>query len=90
MASKKGGGSSKNGRDSNAQRLGVKVFGGQGVTPGGIIVRQRGTRMLAGDNVGVGRDHTLYALGEGTVQFSTVSGGRTKVSVDTKKKKAAK
>ena len=81
MATKKGGGSSKNGRDSNAQRLGVKLFGGQYVTAGNIIVRQRGTKMLAGDNVGVGRDHTLYALADGKVQFSTTSGNRTKVSV---------
>ena len=81
MATKKGGGSSKNGRDSNAQRLGVKLFGDQAVRAGGIIIRQRGTRYLAGDNVGIGRDHTLYALADGYVQFSTTSGNRTKVSV---------
>jgi len=81
MATKKGGGSSKNGRDSNAQRLGVKMFGGQTVKAGNIIVRQRGTKILAGDNVGIGRDHTLFALIDGIVQFSTVSGNRTKISV---------
>jgi len=81
MATKKGGGSSKNGRDSNAQRLGVKLFGGQEVTAGNIIVRQRGTKFLPGDNVGVGRDHTLFALIDGVVQFSTTKGDRTKVSV---------
>ena len=81
MATKKGGGSSKNGRDSNAQRLGVKLFGGQKATAGSVIVRQRGTKMLAGENVGVGRDHTLFALIDGEVQFSTVSGNRTRVSV---------
>jgi len=81
MATKKGGGSSKNGRDSNAQRLGVKVFGGGKVTAGAIIVRQRGTKMLPGDNVGLGRDHTIYALIDGIVEFSTVSGNRTKISV---------
>lgn len=74
MAHKKGQGSSRNGRDSNAQRLGVKVFGGQRVTAGGIIVRQRGTRFHAGENVGIGRDDTLFALVEGTVDFDR--GGR--------------
>ena len=81
MATKKGGGSSKNGRDSNAQRLGVKLFGGQEIKAGNIIIRQRGTKYLAGDNVGVGRDHTLYALKDGHVDFSTTSNNRTKVSV---------
>ena len=69
MAHKKGQGSSRNGRDSNAQRLGVKVYGGQHVTAGGIIVRQRGTRYHPGRNVGIGRDDTLFALVEGVVLF---------------------
>lgn len=69
MAHKKGQGSSKNGRDSNAQRLGVKIFGGQAVRAGGIIVRQRGTQFHPGRNVGLGRDHTIYSLVEGTVKF---------------------
>ena len=71
MAHKKGGGSSRNGRDSQAKRLGVKRFGGEVVTAGSIIVRQRGTRMRAGDNVGIGRDHTLFALVPGLVRFDT-------------------
>jgi len=75
MAHKKGGGSSSNGRDSNAQRLGVKVFGGQVVTGGSIIVRQRGTRLKPGVNVGVGSDDTLYAKIDGRVRF--VDRGRT-------------
>lgn len=70
MAHKKGGGSSKNGRDSHSQRLGVKAFGGQVITAGSIIVRQRGTRFLPGKNVGVGSDHTLFALVDGQVVFS--------------------
>jgi len=70
MAHKKAGGSSRNGRDSQSQRLGVKRFGGQVVVPGNIIVRQRGTRMHPGENVGMGRDHTLFAKAPGTVQFS--------------------
>ena len=75
MAHKKGGGSSSNGRDSNAQRLGVKAFGGQLVTGGSIIVRQRGTRLKPGLNVGVGSDDTLYAKIDGRVRF--VDRGRT-------------
>ena len=71
MAHKKGLGSSKNGRDSNAQRLGVKVFAGQLVTGGSIIVRQRGTKFHAGANVGIGKDHTLFALVDGAVSFET-------------------
>jgi len=67
MAHKKGGGSSKNGRDSNAQRLGIKVFGGQKVISGNIIVRQRGTKFHPGENVGLGKDHTLFATAEGVV-----------------------
>jgi large subunit ribosomal protein L27 len=69
MAHKKGQGTSKNGRDSNAQRLGVKVFGGEVVTGGSIIVRQRGTRIKAGENVGVGKDDTLFAKYSGMVEF---------------------
>lgn len=70
MAHKKGGGSSRNGRDSQSKRLGVKVFGGQQILAGGIIVRQRGTKFHAGPNVGIGKDHTLYSLVDGTVEFS--------------------
>ena len=82
MAHKKSGGSSKNGRDSNSQRLGVKRFDGQVVTAGSIIVRQRGTRIHAGENVGVGRDHTLWAIIDGSVKFSPYAkGGRKKVSI---------
>ena len=69
MAHKKAGGSSKNGRDSESKRLGVKIFGGQSVIPGNIIVRQRGTRYHAGTNVGIGRDHTLFAKAAGEVKF---------------------
>ena len=69
MAHKKAGGSSKNGRDSESKRLGVKIFGGETVTAGNIIVRQRGTRFHAGPNVGVGRDHTLFAKSDGQVKF---------------------
>jgi large subunit ribosomal protein L27 len=69
MAHKKGQGSSRNGRDSNAQRLGIKVYGGQSVRAGGIIVRQRGTRYHPGRNVGIGRDDTLFALADGVVLF---------------------
>ena len=69
MAHKKGGGSTRNGRDSESKRLGVKVFGGQAVIPGNIIVRQRGTEFHAGDNVGLGKDHTLFAKAAGKVQF---------------------
>ncbi len=74
MAHKKAGGSSRNGRDSQPKMLGVKAYGGQSVSAGSIIVRQRGTRIHAGDNVGVGRDHTLFALVDGTVRFT--AGGR--------------
>jgi large subunit ribosomal protein L27 len=69
MAHKKGQGSSRNGRDSNSKRLGVKVYGGQGIRAGGIIVRQRGTQFHPGRNVGIGRDHTLFALVDGVVTF---------------------
>ena len=84
MAHKKAGGSSRNGRDSESKRLGVKVFGGQRVRAGGIIVRQRGTRFHNGVNVGCGHDHTLYALADGIVRFR-VKGPRNRkyVSVET-------
>lgn len=77
MAHKKAGGSSRNGRDSQSKRLGVKVYGGQGIEPGQIIVRQRGTQFHAGDNVGMGRDHTLFATANGTVKFE-VSGAQNR------------
>jgi large subunit ribosomal protein L27 len=70
MAHKKAGGSSRNGRDSESKRLGVKVYGGQAINAGGIIVRQRGTKIHPGVNVGLGKDHTLYALVDGTVNFA--------------------
>ena len=81
MAHKKGGGSTRNGRDSNAQRLGVKKFGGEHVLAGNIIVRQRGTKFHPGPNVGIGKAHTLFALVEGKVQFRKSILGRTFVSV---------
>jgi large subunit ribosomal protein L27 len=81
MAHKKGGGSSRNGRDSAGRRLGLKRNAGQNVLAGTIIVRQRGTRILAGENVGVGRDHTLYALRSGTVAFDKTRGDRSRVNV---------
>ena len=81
MAHKKGGGSSRNGRDSNSQRLGVKRFGGQKVLAGSIIVRQRGTKMHAGINVGVGRDDTLFALADGIVKFERFGKSRQRVSI---------
>jgi large subunit ribosomal protein L27 len=70
MATKKAGGSSRNGRDSESKRLGVKVYGGQSINAGGIIVRQRGTRFHPGENVGIGKDHTLFALTDGKVSFA--------------------
>ncbi len=73
MAHKKGGGTTRNGRDSESKRLGVKVYGGQAINAGGIIVRQRGTKLHAGENVGMGKDHTLFALIDGIVKF-TVKG----------------
>jgi large subunit ribosomal protein L27 len=81
MAHKKAGGSSRNGRDSAGRRLGVKKFGGEIVVPGNIIVRQRGTKFHPGERVGMGRDHTIFALEEGHVQFRTGSGGRQYISV---------
>ena len=82
MAHKKAGGSSRNGRDSTGRRLGVKRYGGERVLAGNIIVRQRGTKWRAGTGVGVGRDHTIFALVDGTVDFRTRAAGRTYVSVD--------
>jgi len=82
MAHKKAGGSSRNGRDSPGQRLGVKKFGGQIVVPGNIIVRQRGTKFHPGDKVGMGRDHTLFALEGGAVKFHEGIGGRTFISIE--------
>ena len=81
MAHKKAGGSSRNGRDSDGRRLGVKKFGGEAVIPGNIIVRQRGTKWHPGDNVGIGKDHTLFATAEGEVAFRTKANGRTFVNV---------
>ncbi len=81
MAHKKGGGSSRNGRDSNAQRLGVKRFGGQLVAAGSILVRQRGTKMHPGSNVGIGSDDTLFALVDGVVKFERVGKTKQRVSV---------
>ncbi len=81
MAHHKAGGSSRNGRDSESKRLGVKRFGGQAVLSGNVLVRQRGTKMAAGANVGVGRDHTLFATADGTVKFATRKGGKVFVSV---------
>jgi large subunit ribosomal protein L27 len=81
MAHKKAGGSSRNGRDSNSQRLGIKVFGGEAVIPGNIIARQRGTKWHPGLNVGLGKDHTLFALSPGHVLFQTKAKGRVFVSV---------
>ncbi len=81
MAHKKAGGSSNNGRDSAGRRLGVKKFGGEAVIPGNIIVRQRGTKFFPGTNVGMGKDHTLFALTEGKVEFATKRNQRTYVSV---------
>ena len=82
MAHKKAGGSSRNGRDSEGRRLGVKKFGGEQVLAGNIIVRQRGTKWHPGVNVGIGKDHTLFALIEGAVAFQTKANGRTYVSVN--------
>jgi large subunit ribosomal protein L27 len=81
MAHKKGGGSSRNGRDSHSQRLGVKVFGGQQVLAGNILVRQRGTHIKPGKNVGLGKDDTLFATAAGVVVYETIRGNRKRVSV---------
>jgi len=82
MAHKKAGGSSRNGRDTAGRRLGVKKYGSQHVIPGNIIVRQRGTKWHPGTNVGIGKDHTIFALIEGQVEFRSRRGGRTFVSVN--------
>lgn len=81
MAHKKGAGSSKNGRESESKRLGVKIFGGQAAIAGNIIVRQRGTAHHPGENVGIGKDHTLFALVDGTVEFRKRKDNRSFVSV---------
>ena len=81
MAHKKGAGSSKNGRESHSKRLGIKIFGGQKIIAGNIIVRQRGTKHHPGNNVGMGKDHTLFALTNGTVKFSKKEKGRTYVAI---------
>ena len=81
MAHKKGVGSSKNGRESESKRLGVKIFGGQLAIAGNIIVRQRGTKHYPGDNVGIGKDHTLYALKNGVVEFRKKANNKSYVSV---------
>jgi large subunit ribosomal protein L27 len=81
MAHKKGGGSAKNGRDSRAQRLGVKRYGGQRVRSGNILVRQHGSHIKPGQNVGVGKDYTLFATIDGLVKFEPLPGGRRRVSV---------
>ena len=81
MSTKKGGGSSSNGRDSIGRRLGVKKFGGQQVVKGNIIVRQRGTTIKPGLNVGLGKDYTIFAMSDGVVKFQKSAKGRTKVSV---------
>jgi large subunit ribosomal protein L27 len=82
MAHKKGAGSSKNGRDSKSKRLGVKIFGGQEIIAGNIIVRQRGTVHNPGENVGIGKDHTLFALADGTVKFTKKRNNKSFVSVE--------
>ncbi|MBE8190616.1 MAG: 50S ribosomal protein L27 [Alphaproteobacteria bacterium] len=84
MAHKKAGGSSRNGRDSAGRRLGVKKFGGELAIAGNIIVRQRGTKWHPGENVGMGKDHTLFALIDGHIKFTTKRGGRTLVNVEPK------
>jgi large subunit ribosomal protein L27 len=89
MAHKKAGGSSRNGRDTAGRRLGVKKFGGESVVSGNILVRQRGTQWHPGKNVGLGTDHTIFAVVEGTVEFATTKNGRTYVSVLPKKLEAA-
>lgn len=81
MAHKKSGGSSRNGRDSESKRLGVKKYGGEHVLAGNILVRQRGTKFYPGDNVGLGRDHTLFATAEGSVKFTKKRDARTYVSI---------
>ena len=86
MAHKKGAGSSKNGRESESKRLGVKIYGGQAITAGNIIVRQRGTAHHPGENVGMGKDHTLFALKDGIVKFQKGRKNRSYVSVEVDEK----
>ena len=81
MADKKAGGSSRNGRDSVGRRLGVKKFGGENLIPGNIIIRQRGTKWHPGENVGIGKDHTIFAIKEGFVDFEKKSSGKSFVNV---------
>ena len=85
MAHKKAGGSTRNGRDSAGRRLGVKKFGGEVVVPGNIIIRQRGTKYHPGENVSIGKDHTIFAIKEGVDSFKKKSGNKSFVSVDQKK-----
>jgi len=89
MAHKKAGGSSRNGRDSNSQRLGLKLFGGEHAIAGNIIARQRGTKWHPGQNVGLGKDHTLFALVDGQIEFRTKAKGRVFVSVQPMSQAAA-
>ena len=81
MAHKKGSGSTRNGRDSNAQRLGIKKYGGEIVKIGQIVVRQRGTRFKAGNHIGAGKDHTLYALVDGKIEFRTIKNNQKKINI---------
>ena len=85
MAHKKGAGSSKNGRESHSKRLGIKIFGGQKIISGNIIVRQRGTKFHPGKNVSIGKDHTIFATQEGTVSFQKKANSKSFVNVDLKK-----
>jgi large subunit ribosomal protein L27 len=89
MAQKKAGGSTRNGRDSESKRLGIKKYGGEHVIPGNILCRQRGTKWHPGKNVGLGVDHTIFALIEGTVEFKSKGNGRTYISVNPVKAEAA-
>ena len=89
MAQKKAGGSTRNGRDSESKRLGIKKYGGEHVIPGNILCRQRGTKWHPGKNVGLGTDQTIFALVEGTVEFKSKSNGRTYISVNPAKAEAA-
>ena len=81
MSTKKGGGSTRNGRDTEGKRLGIKRFGGETVRAGNMLARQRGTKFHTGDNVGVGRDHTLFALIDGTVEFQRFKKNKTKINI---------
>ncbi len=85
MAHKKAGGSTRNGRDSAGRRLGIKKFGGESVIPGNIIIRQRGTKFHPGKNVSIGKDHTIFAIKEGTVSFEKKANSKSFVNVDSKK-----